>query len=82
MLRVHLEVGDWAWIFGPGHKGKTSRHRVVHVFDLNGGRMYVIEIDTPMDPIYVVHDEFTVSDHKKKPIGMYRRPQPQDGRDA
>lgn len=72
MERVHLETGDWAWIYAPGHKGDRTRHKVVHTFDLNGERMYVIEVDTHIDPIYEVRSGMQVSDAKKKPIGLFR----------
>ncbi len=74
MKRIVLEVGDKAWIYVRGHKGNLTKGRVVHKFCLNRSseEMYVIEIDTPMDPIYEVRDGLTISDTKKGPIGMHR----------
>lgn len=75
MKQIVLEVGDVAWIYMSGHKGDLTKGFIVHKFCLNrnSGEKYVIEIDTPVDPVYEVRDGFTVSDTKKGPIGMYRK---------
>lgn len=49
-------VGDDAWIYVGDHQGDMSHGKVVAVLDLPGWgiRNYVVEIDTPMDPLLEV----------------------------
>lgn len=35
--------------------------------------LYVIELETHIDPVYIVRDPFTVSDSAAKPTGFWRR---------
>lgn len=80
MQNVKLNVGDDAWLYNGRTNKKTlsaefSKGKVVHIFRLDGMLfdMYVIQIDTHIDPIYEVRDGCSVSDAPDKPIGLWRK---------
>jgi hypothetical protein len=76
MERVKLEVGDTAWVHGPNGRGEGEfnlvPYPVVHKFERYGMDQYVVEIDTPVDPVLSVYNSMTVSDSVDRPIGFYR----------
>lgn len=51
-----FEIGDDAWIFLGHHEGNMTKGKVVAFLDLPGWgfRNYVIEIDTPIEPLLEV----------------------------
>jgi hypothetical protein len=70
-FEIDLNVGDTAWFFTRSHHGEMTSGIVVGVVE-RYGRVYVIEVDTHIDPIYYARTALEVSDSKDKPIGMWR----------
>ena len=57
-MKTEYQIGDNAWIYLPGHDGNRTLGVVVFILDLPGWsvRNYVIEIDTPMDPLLEIRE--------------------------
>lgn len=59
-LKTNWEIGDTAWIHGMGdpHENPRMAGKIVHAFLLPGWCVgtihYVIEIETPIDPLLAV----------------------------
>jgi len=62
-----FEIGEEAWIYLHGHQGEMTKGKVVAILDLPGWGHpnYVIEIDTPMDPLLEV---------RGSPLAIRKRP--------
>lgn len=75
MTYVEAKLGDTVWIHGIEKNGLKTKGKVVHIFRPEGYTIdqYVVEISTHIEPLLEVRDGFTISDHKDKPIGMWRR---------
>lgn len=70
-----FNIGDDAWIHTGGKNNPLVRGKVVHIFSLPGWAYrhhYVVEIDTPVDPMLYVRDDFSMSDDANKPVGFWR----------
>lgn len=70
MTKVY-NVGDIVWFYHDKHEGNLSSGKIIHQFEINNNIQYVIEIETCIDPIYIVRDWLTLSPSKNKPIGLW-----------
>lgn len=53
-----FEVGDEAWIYAGNHCGNMTKGKVVHKFQHYNRWLYVIEIETIIDPYYECRSGF------------------------
>lgn len=77
-MRKEYQIKEQVWI----HNGETSlvEGRVVEVFDLehlnegcvSNDELYVIEIQTGIEPVYEVRSWDQISPDSKGPINLYR----------
>ena len=74
---MELKINDSAWI----HLGEKYlvEGKIVHIFDLEGDytpaarRIYVLEIDTSIDPICEARTIDSISPDKDGPINLFRK---------
>ena len=76
MQLLEFKVGDTAWCHLGGADNSLVEGKVVHIFTLPDTPfpLYVLEMETSMDPMWYVREGHTLSDDPFKPIGMWRRP--------
>lgn len=72
MITLKFEVGDTAYLHNGGRDNPLVAGKVVHKFVLYGRENYVVEIDTPVDPVLEVRCGWTLSDTPDGEIGMFR----------
>lgn len=70
-MYINYKVGDTAYIYAPGHKSGTTPYKVVHEFVLYGSKMYVLEYDTHIEPVYAVREAYSMSPSSNKRIGLW-----------
>lgn len=70
MQSIKASFGDKVWIY---RGSKKVQGMVVNIFELYSKTYYVVEIETSVEPILEVRDEFTISDAETKDIGLWRR---------
>ena len=74
---MEFKINDSAWI----HLGEKNlvEGKIVHIFDLEGDytpnarRIYVLEIDTSIDPIYEARTIDSLSPDKDGPVNLFRK---------
>ena len=71
MKSIKANIGDKVW-FANG-KEDLSFGTVILSFLHYKLVHYVIEVETGIDPVYSVRDEFTISDAPDQPLGFWRR---------
>jgi len=71
-----FKVGDTAWIHlgNPDVENARGLHeaKIIHMFEHQGQSLYVLEVDTPMDPYHECREFGTMSDSPDEPIMFYR----------
>jgi hypothetical protein len=73
MAAEEYEVGRKVWIHNGGKDNPLVEAEIVHKFKLDWGSMnYVLEIPTPVDPILVVRDWFSISEDGKT-LNIWRK---------
>lgn len=67
-----FKLGDTVWIHNGGDE--MSDAKIIHIFDHpeHGHKLYVLQIETPMDPYWDCREFGTMSDAPNKPIMFYR----------
>jgi hypothetical protein len=70
MKKSDYEIGETAWCHIGNGDGLTDG-KVIHIFHHGNQKLYIIEIDTHIDPVYVVREWWTMSKQKDRPIGAF-----------
>jgi len=65
---INREVGDPAWFYDGS--SEMLEGTVIAKVNHNNQIIYVIEVDTPIDPVYYARTSLAVSDAKDKPVGF------------
>jgi hypothetical protein len=64
-----IKLGKKVYIYLPHHKGDRTQGEVIHMFDVKSGlRLYVIEIQTSIDPLYEVRSQMEIWDTPSESI--------------
>lgn len=69
-MTLEYEIGQKVWI-AIGYP-KLIPGTIIHKFQHNE-ILYVIEVDTSIDPVYYVREWSTISETKKGPLNLYIR---------
>ena len=59
------KIGQKLWCFHHDNKGKLSKGKLVHKFELDGRLLYILEFETGIEPVYECRDWSTVSEDGK-----------------
>lgn len=70
MPKDKYELNETVYIHmgGPGNVLRPGN--IIHIFEHLGRILYVVEIDTGIDPIYEVRDWSTISETPKGPVNF------------
>lgn len=75
-MKEEYDIEDTVWIHT--NDRNLTKGRVVEIFDLshldkkNTTEFYVIEVDTPIEPVYEVRTFEQISSNEKGPINLFR----------
>ena len=70
MSKDRYEINETVYIHLGGPRNILRAGNIIHTFDRRGQTLYVIEIDTGIDPIYEVRDWSTISETPEGPINF------------
>ena len=66
------EINDIVYVHMGGPDNRLQRGTIVHIFEQYGHILYVIEIDTGIDPIYEVRNWSVISETSIGPVNFLR----------
>lgn len=65
------QIGDTVWY---ASNGRLLDGQVINVFKHQSEWIYVLEVDTMIDPVYEAHTWYTLSPDGKWPLNFLRKP--------
>lgn len=71
--RVMLSPESPVWFYSHNHNGEYTQGVIDGIYHASDGfPIYIIRVDTHIDPVYHVRDFLEVSDSPQRPIGLWR----------
>ena len=60
------KLGDKPWIYLAHHHGERHQGKIVHTFSVGGQELFVVEIETAIDPGYEVRNFYSMWSEQAK----------------